>query len=155
MTKSLLIEYLPDTESDFPIPKYQTSGASGLDIRAYLPKADQGLGSTLLPGERQLVSSGFKIEIPSGFEGQIRARSGLALKHGIALANGIGTIDSDYRGPLGIILINLGSLPFIIRHGQRVAQLVILSVSKIELKIVKTISKSERNESGYGSTGNF
>ena len=155
MSEDLLIEYLPDTESDFPIPEYQTEGSSGLDLRAYLPKTEQGRGVILSPGERQLISSGFKIEIPIGFEGQIRARSGLSLKYGIALANGIGTIDSDYRGPLGIILINLGPMPFIIKHGQRVAQLVIVSVRRIELKVVKAISKSERNESGYGSTGNF
>ena len=155
MIKNLLIQYLPDTESDFPIPEYQTDGSSGLDIRAYLPKKDQDNGITLCPGERQLISSGFKVEVPIGFEGQIRARSGLALKYGIALANGIGTIDSDYRGPLGIILINLGSSPYRIKHSQRVAQLVIVSVQKIELKVVKAISESERNESGYGSTGNF
>ena len=155
MSEDLLIEYLPDTESDFPIPEYQTDGSSGLDLRAYLPKTEQGSGIILSPGERQLISSGFKIEMPIGFEGQIRARSGLSLKYGIALANGIGTIDSDYRGPLGIILINLGPMPFIIKHGQRVAQLVIVSVRRIELKVVKAISKSERNESGYGSTGNF
>ena len=155
MSEDVLIEYLPDTESDFPIPEYQTEGSSGLDLREYLPKTEQCRGIILGPGERQLISSGFKIEIPIGFEGQIRARSGLSLKYGIGLANGIGTIDSDYRGPLGIILINLGPMPFIIKHGQRVAQLVIVSVRRIELKVVKAISKSERNESGYGSTGNF
>ena len=155
MTQNVLIEYLSDTDSDFPIPKYQTIGSSGLDIRAYLPRSDRVNGITLLPGERKLISSGFKIEIPNGFEGQIRSRSGLALQYGIGLANGIGTIDNDYRGPLGVILINLGSSPFIIKHGQRVAQLVILRVSRIELKVVKAIAKSQRNESGYGSTGNF
>ena len=80
MSENLLIEYLPDTESDFPIPEYQTEGSSGLDLRAYLPKTEQGRRITLCPGERRLISSGFKIEIPIGFEGQIRARSGLSLK---------------------------------------------------------------------------
>ncbi len=155
MNKNLLIQYLPDTDSDFPIPEYQTLGSSGLDIRAYLPDAKRTAGILLSPGEQALISSGFKIEIPEGFEGQIRARSGLALKHGIALANGVGTIDSDYRGEIGIILINLGSLPFTVRHGQRIAQLIITRYSRMNTKIVKNISKSVRNDAGYGSTGDF
>ena len=155
MSKTLLFQYLPDTESDFPIPEYQTPGSAGLDIRAYLPIEERIFGSTLEPGQRLLISSGFKIEIPDGFEGQIRARSGLALKHGIALANGVGTIDSDYRGTLGVLLINLGSLPFNVKHGQRVAQLIIAPYSRVELKIVTEISTTGRNDSGYGSSGNF
>ena len=155
MSKTLLISYLPDTERNFPVPEYQTIGSAGLDIRAYLPIAERNNGALLEPGQRLLISSGFKIEIPDGFEGQIRARSGLALKHGIALANGVGTIDSDYRGTLGVLLINLGSLPFNIKHRQRVAQLIIAPYSRVQLKIVAKISTTTRNESGYGSTGNF
>ena len=153
MTKSLLIEYLPDTESDFPIPKYQTSGASGLDIRAYLPKADQGLGSTLLPGERQLVSSGFKIEIPSGFEGQIRPRSGLAYKHGITVLNSPGTIDSDYRGDISVIIINLSKKDYTISPGDRIAQIVISSYEKVNWELKNELSDSSRGDKGFGSTG--
>ena len=155
MNKNLLISYLSDTERNFPVPEYQTLGSAGLDIRACLPLAERNNGATLEPGQRLLISSGFKIEIPDGFEGQIRARSGLALKHGIALANGVGTIDSDYRGTLGVLLINLGSLPFNIKHRQRVAQLIIAPYSRVQLKIVAKISTTTRNESGYGSTGNF
>ena len=155
MSKTLLVQYLPDTESDFPIPEYQTAGSAGLDIRACLPISERINGSTLQPGQRLLISSGFKIEIPDGFEGQIRARSGLALKHGIALANGVGTIDNDYRGALGVLLINLSSVPFNVKHGQRVAQLIIAAYSRVEIKIVTEISTTSRNKSGYGSTGNF
>ena len=155
MNKTLLFQYLPDTEDDFPVPEYQTSGSAGLDIRAYLPISERIHGSKLEPGQRLLFSSGFRIEIPEGFEGQIRARSGLALKHGIALANGVGTIDSDYRGDLGVLLINLGSLPFNVKHGQRIAQLIIAPYSRVELKIVMEISETSRNQSGYGSTGDF
>ena len=155
MSKAIFFQYLPETDTEFPVPEYQTLGSAGLDIRAYLPIKDRIHGSIIKPGQRLLISSGFKIEIPYGFEGQIRARSGLALKHGIALANGVGTIDSDYRGTLGVILINLGSLPFNIKHGQRVAQLVVTPYSRVECKIVKEISTTNRNESGFGSTGNF
>ena len=102
-----------------------------------------------------LISSGFKIEIPDGYEGQIRARSGLALKFGVTLANGVGTIDSDYRGGLSVILLNLGSAPFIVKHGQRIAQLVIAKYSRVKINIVEDMSETDRNESGYGSTGNF
>lgn len=155
MIKNLLIEYLPSTDSDFPIPEYQTSGSSGLDIRAYLPKSDRLNGVAVEPGSRLLVSSGFKVEIPDGFEGQIRSRSGLSLKYGIALANGVGTIDSDYRGPVGVILINLGMSPFIVKHGQRIAQLIIAPYERVQLKVVNNISNTNRSHSGYGSTGNF
>ena len=155
MIKQLLIQYLPDTDRDFPIPEYQTAGSSGIDLRAYLPPAERRDGVTLIPGQRLLVSSGFIFEIPDRHEGQIRARSGLALKYGIALANGIGTIDSDFRGPLGIILINLGSLSFTVKHGQRIAQLIIAPYSRVKVQIMKNGSKTSRGDSGYGSTGNF
>ena len=155
MIKNVAIKYLPDTDSDFPIPSYQTRGSSGLDIRAYLPKHTRDSGEVLFPGQRLLVSSGFIFEIPDGYEGQLRPRSGLALKYGISLANGIGTIDSDYRGKLGVLLINLGDSPFTVKHGQRIAQLVIAPYTKVKLKIVNELSKTMRNESGYGSTGDF
>ena len=155
MKKKVLIQYLPETDPDFPVPEYQTAGAAGLDIRAYLPKRKRDTGIILTPGERFLAPSGFKIEIPDGYEGQIRARSGLALKYGIALVNGVGTIDSDYRGELGVPLINLGSLAFNLKHGQRIAQLIITSYSRVQLEVVKDVSKTSRSVSGYGSTGNF
>ena len=155
MTSCLLIKYLPDTDPDFPLPKYQTLGSSGLDLRAYLPRAERKMGRTLLPGERSLISTGFSIRIPDGFEGQIRARSGLALKYGIHLANGVGTIDSDYTGGLGVVLINSGPTSFIVQHSARVAQLVVAQYERVNLKIVDNIIKTIRNDSGFGSTGEF
>ena len=155
MTKTVLIQYLSETDATFKIPEYQTSGSAGMDIRACLPKSVRDIGCIILPGDRLLISSGFKIQIPVGFEGQVRARSGLALKHGITLANGIGTIDSDYRGALGIVLINLGAEAFRVKHGQRIAQLIISAYSRVKLKRVKDLSTTGRSSSGYGSTGDF
>ena len=155
MIEKLLVEFLADTDSDFPIPQYETDGSAGLDIRAYLPKLERANGLTVVSGQRLLVSSGFKIEIPVGYEGQIRARSGLALKYGISLANGIGTIDSDFRGELGVLVINFGNLPFVVKHGQRIAQLVISQYSRVTVQVTKHISKTIRGGSGYGSTGDF
>ena len=155
MIKKLLIEWLPDTDSDFPIPEYSTSGSAGLDIRAFLSTESRSEGILLLPGQISLVSSGFKIEIPQGHEGQIRARSGLSLNHGITVANGVGTIDSDYRGPIGVLLINLGQSPYTIMHGCRIAQLVIAKYSRVKCEVVKNISQTKRNESGFGSTGDY
>jgi len=142
------------TSVDFPIPAYATSGSSGLDLRAYLPLTYQKKGITLPPNERLLVSSGFMIEIPSNFEGQIRPRSGLAFKFGIGVVNSPGTIDSDYRGEIKIALINLGSENFQVRHGERIAQLVIAPIIRIVCKIENELSKSDRSGSGFGSTGN-
>lgn len=155
MTSRLLIKYLPDTDRDFPLPEYQTSGSSGLDIRAYLPQQERAKGRTLLSGQRALISAGFAIRIPDGFEGQIRARSGLALKYGVQLANGVGTIDSDYIGGLGVVLVNGGSTPFIIEHRARIAQLVIAPYEKVIIELVDNLSKTARSEAGFGSTGDF
>ncbi len=155
MNTNLLVQYLPETDKSFPLPAYQTAGSAGLDIRAYLPYHERNTGKVLKPRERLLISSGFKIEIPDGYEGQIRARSGLALKYGITLANGVGTLDSDYRGAVGVVLINLGSLSFTIKHAQRVAQLVIARYERVNLEIANDLSKTQRNDSGYGSTGKF
>jgi dUTP pyrophosphatase len=155
MTKSLLIKYLSDTDPGFPLPAYQTPGSSGLDLRAYLPGRERANGRSLLPGERSLISTGFAIRIPDGFEGQIRARSGLALKYGVHLANGLGTIDSDYIGGLGVLLTNSGVLPYIVEHGARIAQLVIGPYERVTLTKVDDITKTIRNESGFGSTGDF
>lgn len=155
MTRSLLIKYLPYTDREFPIPEYQTSGSSGLDLRAYLLEEERSSGLCLLPGERSLISTGFAIRVPDGFEGQIRARSGLALKYGIHLANGVGTIDNDYIGPLGVVLVNSGLMPFVVKHGARVAQLVIAPFEKVTLKTVDGFSATRRNNLGFGSTGDL
>jgi dUTP pyrophosphatase len=107
----------------------------------------------LEPGRVGLVPTGLSVEIPAGFEGQVRARSGLALRHGISVLNGPGTIDSDYRGPLGVILANLGSDPFTVRHGDRIAQLVIAALPAVEWQVVTELSGTGRGEGGFGHTG--
>lgn len=129
-------------------PSYATSGASGMDLRANL---DEDL--VIKSGEIQLVPTGIFMEIPEGYEGQVRARSGLALKYGISLPNGIGTIDSDYRGELKVILINHGKEDFVIKNGDRIAQIVFIKYEKAELEIVESLENTERSEGGFGSTG--
>lgn len=129
-------------------PSYATNGASGMDLRANL---DEDL--VIKSGEIQLVPTGIFMEIPEGYEGQVRARSGLALKYGISLPNGIGTIDSDYRGELKVILINHGKEDFVIKNGDRIAQIVFIKYEKAELEIVESLENTERSEGGFGSTG--
>ncbi|MDK8276485.1 MAG: dUTP diphosphatase [Peptoniphilus duerdenii] len=129
-------------------PSYATNGASGMDLRANL---DEEL--VIKSGEIQLVPTGIFMEIPEGYEGQVRARSGLALKYGISLPNGIGTIDSDYRGELKVILINHGKEDFVIKNGDRIAQIVFIKYEKAELEIVESLEDTERSEGGFGSTG--
>jgi dUTP pyrophosphatase len=131
-----------------PLPQYESEGAAGLDIRAYLKAA-----LVIMPMGREKIPTGLKLAIPQGFEGQIRPRSGLAFRHGITVLNAPGTIDSDYRGNLEIILVNLGSDPFKIENGDRIAQLVIAPVSKITVVEEKTLSETKRGEGGFGSTG--
>jgi dUTP pyrophosphatase len=133
---------------DLPLPAYATAGAAGLD----LPAAVEG-EQVLAPGERALVPTGFRIELPPGFEAQVRPRSGLALRHGIVLPNAPGTIDSDYRGELRVILWNTGSEPFVLRRGDRVAQLVVAPVARAELVPVDGLGESARGEGGFGHTG--
>lgn len=129
-------------------PERMTPGAAGFDLRACLAETIE-----LLPGERVLIPTGLQVAIPEGFEGQVRPRSGLALKHGVTLANSPGTIDSDYRGPLGVLLINLGHDPFRIGHGDRIAQLVIASVTAAVFVEVNDLDATVRGEGGFGHTG--
>jgi dUTP pyrophosphatase len=129
-------------------PERATVGASGFDLAACL---DGPL--ILAPGAVGLVPTGLALAIPPGYEGQVRARSGLALRHGITVLNGPGTIDSDYRGPLGVILANLGSEPFTIRHGDRIAQIVFAAVPRVELVERETLPETHRGEGGFGHTG--
>lgn len=131
-----------------PLPSYQTAGASGLDLHANLKES-----ITLGPLERALVPTGLFVEIPEGFEGQIRARSGLSIKHGLTLINAIGTIDSDYRGELKVPMVNLSNETFTIEHGERICQLVIMPYERVELKEVEVLGESVRGEGGFGSTG--
>jgi len=132
-----------------PLPSYQSAGAAGLDLLAALPANTQ---LVLEPRARDLVPTGLVIELPAGFEAQVRPRSGLALKHGITVLNAPGTIDSDYRGEVKVLLINLGSEPFIIERGMRIAQLVIAPVIRVELREKKSLAGSSRG-GGFGSTG--
>jgi dUTP pyrophosphatase len=132
-------------------PKYSTPHSAGLDLYA------DGLDSTdyivLLPGARRLISTGISIEIPRGFYALMAPRSGLALRHGITLANAPGTIDSDYRGEIGVILINHGNVEYILKQGDKIAQLIILPALQITLDLVDTLSSTDRDGGGFGSTG--
>ena len=131
-----------------PLPAPASAGSAGLDLRAAVEDE-----VVLAPGARVLVPTGLVIEIPPGWEGQVRPRSGLALRHGITLPNSPGTIDSDYRGELGVILANGGSEPFAIRRGDRLAQLVVAPVARVEWVQADELSSSEREGGGFGSTG--
>jgi dUTP pyrophosphatase len=130
------------------LPSYATPGAAGCDLRAAIAAA-----LTLLPGARSLVPTGIAVAIPAGFEGQVRMRSGLALKKGLCLLNAPGTIDSDYRGEIGVILANLGAEPVTLERGDRIAQLVIAPVARAVLEKVDELPPSGRQTGGFGSTG--
>lgn len=135
-------------KSSLPLPSYKTKGSAGIDLQAVISAPIQ-----LKPLERVLVPTGLFMEIPEGFEGQIRGRSGLALKHGITLANGIGTIDSDYRGEIKVILINLGRDNFTINNGDRIAQFVLKKYETIEFEEVESLEDTSRGKGGFGHTG--
>ncbi|MFR6454354.1 MAG: dUTP diphosphatase [Peptoniphilus lacrimalis] len=135
-------------KSKHPLPQYQTQGSSGMDLRANLDKK-----IILKSLERTLVPTGIYIELPQGYEAQIRARSGLALKKGLSLPNGIGTIDSDYRGELKIIFVNLGKEDIEINDGDRIAQMVIMKIERPEIEEVEILGDTERNKGGFGHTG--
>lgn len=133
---------------DLPLPAYATEGASGMDLYA-----DVSGESVLEPGEVKLVSAGIYVSIPKGYEAEVRPRSGLALKHGITLLNAPGTIDSDFRGLLSLIVINLGKMPFRIKRGMRLAQMVIKEVIKADFKVVEELDSTVRSAGGFGHTG--
>jgi dUTP pyrophosphatase len=143
------VRRLPHGEG-LPLPAYQTEHAAGLDLVAAVP-AEAPL--SLAPGARVLVPTGLAIALPVGFEGQVRPRSGLALKHGVTVLNSPGTIDADYRGELSVILINLGSEPFVIHRGERIAQLVVTDVTRAQLSVAILLGETARNAGGFGSTG--
>lgn len=130
------------------IPKYQTEGSSGMDLAAAISESIE-----LKPLERKLIPTGIKIELPKGFEAQIRARSGLSIKHGITLINAIGTIDEDYRGEICVGIVNLSTEPYTINPNDRIAQMVICKVEKAELEITQELTESLRSSGGFGSTG--
>ena len=147
MPKSMKAKILRDKKAKkFPLPGYETSGSTGVDLRS----SEEVL---LLPGERAIVPTGIKIEIPEGYEAQIRPRSGIALKNGVTLLNSPGTVDSDYRGEIKVIMINHGSDPFTVSAGDRIAQLVFAPVIRVSWVEDEKLSPTERGEGGFGSSG--
>ena len=130
------------------MPSYQTEGAAGMDLCAFLSEP-----LTLKPLERKLIPTGLKMELPQGYEAQVRPRSGMSIKHGITLINCVGTIDEDYRGELCVPVVNISSENFTINNGDRIAQMVISPVTKADIKVVSEISDTQRGEGGFGSTG--
>ncbi|AWD21389.1 dUTP diphosphatase [Fuscovulum blasticum] len=153
MTAVVRILWEDWADPSLPLPAYQTAGAAGADICANFPEADRAAGLTLAPMQRTICPTGLRVAIPEGYEMQIRPRSGLATKHGITLPNTPGTIDSDYRGPLGVALVNLGSTPYTIRHGDRIAQAVVAPVVQARFHLVQALDSTARGEGGFGSTG--
>lgn len=135
-------------ESKMSLPEYKTNGSAGIDLKASLESS-----VVLKPMERSLIPTGLFLSIPKGYEGQIRGRSGLAINNGITLANGIGTIDSDYRGEVKVILINLGHEEFIINNGDRIAQLILARYEQIEFELVESLDDTNRGSGGFGHTG--
>ena len=136
-------------KSDNPLPAYETVNSAGMDLRAYLPEGPV----TLRPMQRMLIPTGLFMEIPEGYEGQVRPRSGLAIKNGITVLNTPGTIDADYRGEVKIILINLSDTDFVINSGERVAQIIFAKCEQMEVINVESLSETERGAGGFGHTG--
>ncbi|WP_397544542.1 dUTP diphosphatase [Roseovarius salis] len=132
------------------LPAYESAGAAGADLRANFPERD---GAELAPGERLLVPTGLRLALPDGYEAQIRPRSGLALRHGLTLPNSPGTIDCDYRGPLGVIVMNAGADPVRIEHGMRIAQMVVAPVTRAQFAVSESLDETARGAGGFGSTG--
>jgi len=143
------LQRLPHADG-LPLPAYQSAEAAGLDLMAAVP---EGKPMTLAPGQYALVPTGLVIALPPGFEAQVRPRSGLAAKHGITVLNSPGTVDADYRGEIKVILINHGEAPFVIKRGERIAQMVITPVVQAALVPVETLSSTDRGAGGFGSTG--
>jgi len=149
MTVTIRVAPLPHFEG-LALPAYETADAAGMDLRAAVP---EGEPMTLKPGERAMVPTGLTIALPPRHEAQVRPRSGLAAKHGVTCLNSPGTIDADYRGEVKVILINHGQEPFVIKRGERIAQMVIAPVTRAELNVVATLDETQRGAGGFGSTG--
>lgn len=135
-------------DADLPLPRYATSGSAGMDLHAAVREP-----LVLAPGERAMVPTGLALQLPAGFEGQVRPRSGLAAKHGLTLLNSPGTIDADYRGEVRVILVNLGREPYTVERGHRVAQLVVAPVAQARIVEVEGLDSTERSDGGFGSSG--
>ncbi|MGZ9811828.1 dUTP diphosphatase [Pseudoroseicyclus sp. H15] len=151
----ITVEIIWDEGADtaLPLPAYETAGAAGADLRANLPPEQRAEGVEIAPGGRALIPTGLRIAVPEGHELQVRARSGLALKHGVVVANAPGTVDCDYRGPLGVILLNAGAEPIRVTHGMRVAQAVLAPVTRGDFRVVGALGQTARGSGGFGSTG--
>ena len=149
MSLTVRVMRLPHGEG-LPLPSYQSKHAAGLDLVAAVPREQP---VKLLAGARALVPTGFVLELPPGYEGQVRPRSGLAFKHGLTVLNSPGTIDADYRGEIMVLLVNLGSETFRVQRGDRIAQLVIAPVASVEVVAVEALAETERGQGGFGSTG--
>tara|TARA_Y100000588_G_scaffold29723_1_gene28934 strand:+ start:377 stop:832 length:456 start_codon:yes stop_codon:yes gene_type:complete len=147
VTASVAVKRLPHG-ADLPLPDYATLDSAGVDLMAAIDAP-----RTLAPGERALVPTGLAIALPRGFEAQVRPRSGLALKDGITVLNSPGTVDADYRGEVGVVLINLGDSPFEVSRGMRIAQMIVAPVTQLVWKEQEELSKTARGTGGYGSTG--
>jgi dUTP pyrophosphatase len=140
-------------DRDVALPTYQTMEAAGADLRANLRPEDRAAGIVIAPMARAVVPTGICVAVPQGYEMQLRPRSGLALRHGISLPNTPGTIDADYRGPLGVVLINLGAEDFVVMHGDRIAQAVVAPVVRGEFDLVEALDETARGVGGFGHTG--
>lgn len=138
----------PDRDADLPLPRYMTEGAAGMDVVAAVAEP-----LTLRPRARALIPTGLSVAVPRGFELQVRPRSGLALRHGVTVANAPGTVDSDYRGELGVLLVNLGDAPFVVERGARVAQLVLAPVARAVVEVAHELDETARGAGGFGHTG--
>ncbi|MDY6823941.1 MAG: dUTP diphosphatase [Thermodesulfobacteriota bacterium] len=143
-----ILRLRPDADPDIPLPGYMTEASAGMDLRAAVTDS-----TTLAPRDIALIPTGFAVELPPGFEAQIRPRSGLAVKHGIGIINSPGTIDADYRGEIKIAVINLGTKDYCIRRGDRIAQMVIKKVYQARLEVVEIIGHTDRGGGGFGHTG--
>jgi len=148
MVEEVVVRVLRVGAVEVPLPKYQTAGSAGMDVHAATTEAVR-----LAPLERRLFPTGLAVAIPAGFEIQVRPRSGLAAKRGLTVINTPGTIDSDYRGEIGVVIVNLSSEPAVVEPGERIAQLVLARVERAELRVVASLEETERGAGGYGSTG--
>jgi dUTP pyrophosphatase len=149
MTVTVRVAPLPHFDG-LALPAYETADAAGMDLRAAV---DEQAPVTLAPGARAMIPTGLTLALPPGYEAQVRPRSGLAAKHGVTCLNSPGTIDADYRGEVKVILINLGQEPFVIKRGERIAQMIIAPVTRAELKVVSELDETKRGAGGFGSTG--
>ena len=148
MTARVVVEITRVGDVETPPPAYQTEGAAGVDLAAAVTEP-----LTIAPGDRALVPTGWAIAVPPGFEAQVRPRSGLALKHGVTVLNAPGTIDADYRGEIRVLLVNHGRDAFVVRRGDRIAQMIVAAVAQAELRVVDALPSTKRGDGGYGSTG--